>query len=44
MCVLTPIKVHPLSLFMHVSSDCKPIAVKSRRHTKDDEEFIKEET
>ena len=29
---------------MHLSSDCKPIAVKSRRHTKDEEEFIKKET
>ena len=43
-CVLTPIKVCPLSLFMHFSSDCKPIAVKLRRHTKDDEEFIEEKT
>ena len=37
-------KVPPLSLFMHLSSDCKPIAVKSQRHTKDEEEFIKKET
>ena len=37
-------KVLPPSLFTHLSSDCKPIAVKSSRHTKDDEEFIKKET
>ena len=43
-CALTPMKVPPPSLFMHLSSDCKPIAVKSRRHTKDEEEFIKKET
>ena len=42
--VCLPMKVPPLSLFMHFSSDCKPFAVKSRRHTKDDEEFIKKET
>ena len=41
---LTPVKVPPPSLFTHLSSDCKPIAVKSSRHTKDDEEFIKKET
>ena len=43
LCVLTPMKIPPLSLFTHLSSDCKPIAVKSRRDTKDDEEFIKKE-
>ena len=37
-------KVLPPSLFTHLSSDCKPTAVKSSRHTKDDEEFIKKET
>ena len=37
-------KVPPPSLFTHLSSDCKPIAVKSSRCTKDDEEFIKKET
>ena len=36
-------KVAPPSLFTHLSSDCKPIAVISRRHAKDDEEFIKKE-
>ena len=44
LCALTPMKVPPPSLFTHRSSDCKPIAIKSRRHTKDDEEFIKKET
>ena len=43
-CALIPMNVPPLSLFTHLSGDCKPIAVKSRRHTKDDEEFIKKET
>ena len=37
-------KVPPPSLFTHLSSDCEPIAFKSSRHTKDDEEFIKKET
>ena len=41
---LTPMEVPPPSLFMHLSSDCKQIAVKPRRHTKDDEEFIKKKT
>ena len=41
---LTTMKVPPPSLFMHLSSDCKPIAAKPRRHTKDDEEFIKKKT
>ena len=41
---LTPMEVPPQSLFMHLSSDCKQIAVKPRRHTKDDEEFIKKKT
>ena len=43
-CALTPMKVPPPSVFTHLSSDCKRIAVKSRRHTKEDEEFIKKET
>ena len=43
-CALTPMKVPPPSLFTHLSSDCKPIAVKSRKHTKDDEKFIKKQT
>ena len=33
-CALTP------SVFSHLSSDCKLIAVKSRRHTKEDEDII----
>ena len=33
-CALTP------SVFTHLSSDCKLIAVKSRRHTKEDEDII----
>ena len=41
---LTPMKVPLPSLFTHLSSDCKPIAVKPSRYTKDDEEFIKKET
>ena len=41
---LCAIYVPPPSLFMHLSSDCKPIAVKSRKHTKHDEESIKKET
>ena len=38
---LKPMKVTLPSLFTHLSSDCKPIAVKSRRHSKDDEEIRK---
>ena len=40
-CALKPMKVTLPSLFTHLSSDCKPIAVKSRRHSKDDEEIRK---
>ena len=41
---LCAIYVPPPSLFMYLSSDCKPIAVKSRKHIKHDEESIKKET
>ena len=37
-------KIPSPSLFTHLPSDCKPTAVKSKSHTKDDEEFIKKET
>ena len=37
-------KIPSPSLFTHLSSDCKPTAIKSKSHTKDDEEFIKKET
>ena len=40
-CALKPMKVTLPSLFTHLSSDCKPIAVKSRRHSKDNEEIRK---
>ena len=30
--------------FNHLSSDCRPIADKPRKYSKDDQEFIKEET
>ena len=43
-CALTPMKLPLPSLFTNLSSDCKPIAVKSRRHSKQDEEYIKKET
>ena len=39
-CALTPTKVPSPSLFRHPCNDCKPIAVKSRGHVKDDKEFI----
>ena len=30
--------------FSHLSSDCRPIADKPRKYSKDDQEFMKEET
>ena len=44
MCALKPMKVPLPSLFTHLSSDRKAIAVKSRRHSKDNEEFIKNDS
>ena len=38
MCVPYP------KLFSHLSKDCRPIAVKPERFSKDDAEFIHEET
>ena len=43
-CALKPMKVTLPSLLTHLSSDCRPIVVKSRRHSKDDEEFIKNDS
>ena len=43
-CALTSMKVPLSSLYTHLSSDCKPIAVKSRRRTKEDEGLVKKET
>ena len=43
-CNLTTLDVSPPSLFQHLSQDCKPIAIKSRRYSHEDQEFIENET
>lgn len=42
-CSLAVASVRPVSLFTNLSKECRPIAIKSRRHTVDDEGFIKVE-
>ena len=39
-CIFHAAKVEPAKLFSSLSSDCKPISVKSRRHTDADSKFI----
>lgn len=43
-CSQTADAVHEPSLFQHLSPDFKHIATKSRYYSKDDQEFIEEET
>ena len=42
-CGLTAFTISPPRLFEHLSSDCKPIATKSRRYSEPDRLFIREE-
>ncbi|XP_045526419.1 uncharacterized protein LOC123715455 [Pieris brassicae] len=42
-CNVTEASVPAVPLFANVSPNCKPIAIKSRRHSKEDSEFITEE-
>ncbi|KAJ4439883.1 hypothetical protein ANN_08012 [Periplaneta americana] len=42
-CSLVTALVPPASLFNTLTSDCTPIAIKSRRHSNEDNEFIKRE-
>ena len=41
-CALVAAKVEAVSLFSNLSSDVKPIATKSRRFSKEDQEFIQD--
>ena len=36
-------KVEPPRLFEHVTSNCKPVAVRSRKHTPENKRFIRDE-
>ena len=40
---LTAMKVPPPSLFEHLTEDCKPVAVRSRKQTNSNAKFIREE-
>uniref|UniRef100_A0A5S6Q597 RNA-directed DNA polymerase n=1 Tax=Trichuris muris TaxID=70415 RepID=A0A5S6Q597_TRIMR len=42
-CSLAVLKVSPPRLFAHLSSDCHPIATRSRRFSRDDMAFIRKE-
>lgn len=42
-CGLAAANVKPASLFTHLSSDCKPITIKSRHHTQENQKFIDDE-
>ena len=42
-CGLTTLNIEPPSLFGNILPDCKPIAVKSRRYSQVDKEFIRDE-
>jgi len=42
-CALEAANVPPVSLFTNLTSDCRPIAVKSRYHSKEDAAFIRSE-
>lgn len=44
MASLTAAKIDPPPHIANLSSDCKPIATKSRRHSRVDETFIQQET
>uniref|UniRef100_UPI00358DE7E4 uncharacterized protein n=1 Tax=Myxine glutinosa TaxID=7769 RepID=UPI00358DE7E4 len=43
-CALAQMDVRPLSLFPNLTSDCTPVAVKSRRYSRADMQFIADET
>ena len=43
-CALTTLNVEPPMLFANLSKDCKPIATKSRKFSKPDQQFIDSET
>ena len=43
-CALTAMDITPPTLFEHLTNDCKPIAVKSRKQSTDNNTFITEET
>ena len=40
---LTSMKVEPPRLFEHLTSNCKPVAVRSRKHTPENKRFIRDE-
>ena len=42
-CALTSMDITPPPLFEHLSEDCKPIAIKSRKQTPSNAKFIAEE-
>ena len=39
-CGLTTLNIDPPLLFQYLSADCKPVATKSRRYSKEDKDFI----
>ena len=39
-CGLTALNIDPPPLFQYLSADCKPVATKSRRYSKEDKDFI----
>uniref|UniRef100_UPI00358E5734 uncharacterized protein isoform X1 n=1 Tax=Myxine glutinosa TaxID=7769 RepID=UPI00358E5734 len=43
-CALAKMEIQPLSLFPNLTSDCTPVAVKSRRYSRADMQFIADET
>ena len=43
LCGVSKAKIQPVPLFHTITSDCKPIACKSRRYSEDDQLFIREE-
>ena len=44
LCGLMAAKISPPSLFSNLTSDCQPIAIKSRRYSESDKKFIDTET
>lgn len=43
LCGLIAAQIEPLTLFAHLDPNCKPVAIKSRRHSSNDEVFIASE-
>ena len=43
LCVLNEANIEPVNLFPHLSPDCKPVAIKSRKYSSDDQLFIENE-